>query len=86
MFELLLQEDVPTSAAEIIAHLGVPKSTAYDQIRTLAEAGYLERHDRGGGFFLGRKFFELGMAYRGHVDLLKDGTTIVEALRDARAR
>ena len=32
--------------------------------------------------FLGRKLFELGMAYRSHVDLLRDGSRIAEQLRD----
>jgi IclR family transcriptional regulator, KDG regulon repressor len=82
VLELLLQEDTPLTVAEIIVRLAIPKSTAYELIRTLTEAGYLERNERGSNYFLGRKLFELGMAYRGHVDLLKDGAPIVEALRD----
>ena len=52
-------------------------------MRTLSEAGYLEPSGRGAELFLGRKLFELGMAYRSQIDLLRDGSQIVEELRDA---
>ena len=83
IFELLLAEGEPLSVAEMIARLRIPKSTFYELVRTLTETGYLERADRGGGLFLGRRLFELGMAYRARTDLLRDGAPIVEALRDA---
>jgi DNA-binding IclR family transcriptional regulator len=83
ILELLLKEDAPLSVAEMIVRLAIPKSTAYELVRTLAASGYLERTGRSSGYFLGRKLFEMGIAYRGHVDLLKDGAPIVESLRDA---
>ena len=60
----------------------IPKSTAYELVRTLTDAGYLERSGRAAVYFLGRKLFELGMAYRSQIDLLKEGSQIVEELRD----
>jgi DNA-binding IclR family transcriptional regulator len=83
MFEFLLQRGEPATVGEIVSELQIPKSTAYELVRTLSEAGYLEPAGRGAGLFLGRKLFELGMAYRGQVDLLRDGSQIVEELRDA---
>ena len=83
MFEFLLQQGEPATVGAIVAALQIPKSTAYELVRTLTEAGYLEPSGRGAGLFLGRKLFELGMAYRGQVDLLRDGSQIVEELRDA---
>ena len=83
MFEFLLQKGEPATVGAIVAALQIPKSTAYELVRTLTEAGYLEPSGRGAGLFLGRKLFELGMAYRGQVDLLRDGSQIVEELRDA---
>ena len=83
MFEFLLQRGEPATVGEVVSELQIPKSTAYELVRTLSEAGYLEPVGRGAGLFLGRKLFELGMAYRGQVDLLRDGSQIVEELRDA---
>jgi len=81
VFELMLSVDEPLSIGEIIARLSIPKSTAYDLVRTLTDAQYLERVS-GGGFFLGRKLFELGMAYKSHIDLVREGSRVVEELRD----
>jgi len=83
MFEFLLQQGEPATVGSIVGALQIPKSTAYELVRTLTEAGYLEPSGRSAGLFLGRKLFELGMAYRGQVDLLRDGSQIVEELRDA---
>lgn len=83
MFEYLLQQGEPATVGTIVSALQIPKSTAYELVRTLTEAGYLEPAGRGAGLFLGRKLFELGMAYRSQVDLLRDGSQIVEELRDS---
>src|SRR3954471_21046757 len=64
IFEFLLQLDAPTTIGEIVSALQIPKSTAYELVRTLSDSGYLEPARRGGGITLGRKLFELGMAYR----------------------
>src|SRR3954471_13163945 len=85
IFEFLLQLDAPTTIGEIVSGLQIPKSTAYELVRTLSDSGYLEPGRRGGGITLGRKLFELGMAYRAQVDLLRDGSQIVEELRNACA-
>ena len=82
MFELLLAGDQPVTVAAVTELLGIPKSTAYELVRTLVEGGYIYRDRETGRLSLGRKLFELGMAYRSHVDLLKDGSRIVEELRD----
>jgi DNA-binding IclR family transcriptional regulator len=82
IFELLLTRGEPAAILDLAAALNIPKSTAYDLVRTLARAGYLERASTGNGYFLGRKLFELGSAYRSQVDLLKEGGHIVQALRD----
>lgn len=79
VFEMLLAREKPVTVAEIVSTLGVPKSSAYELVRTLAENGYLER-DPASGYGLGRKLYELGMAYRGRVDLLKEGGRIIEEL------
>ncbi len=82
IFELMLARGEPVSVATIVADLEIPKSTAYELVRTLATAGYIDRVGGNGSYFLGRKLFELGQAYRAQVDLLKEGGQIVEELRD----
>ena len=83
IFELILARGKPVAVAEIVEALAIPKSTAYELVRTLGDAGYLEQAAKSAGFFLGRKLHELGMAYRSQVDLVRDGARIVEELRDA---
>jgi DNA-binding IclR family transcriptional regulator len=83
IFELMLARGEALAVAEIVAALKIPKSTAYELARTLSDAGYLERMGKEGRLFLGRKLFELGMMYRSQIDLLKEGSQVVEALRDA---
>jgi DNA-binding IclR family transcriptional regulator len=82
IFEFMLDRGEPASIATLIEALGIPKSTAYELVRTLTRSGYVEASGKDGGLFLGRKLFQLGMAYRNQVDLLKDGSQIVEELRD----
>ncbi|WP_162913213.1 IclR family transcriptional regulator [Rhodospirillaceae bacterium SYSU D60014] len=82
ILELMLARVEPLSVAELVRLLRIPKSTAYELVRTLAQAGYIERATAAGAYGLGRKLFELGMAYRSQVDLLKEGGQIVEELRD----
>jgi IclR family transcriptional regulator, KDG regulon repressor len=81
IFELMLQRGEPVTVAEVVRALRIPKSTAYELVRTLTAAGYLERNGTA-AYFLGRKLFELGMAYRSQMDLLKEGGKVVEELRD----
>lgn len=83
ILELMLQRGEAATVAEIVEALAIPKSTAYELVRTLCEAGYLEHMGKKGSLFLGRKLFELGMAYRSQIDLLEEGSQVIEALRDS---
>lgn len=80
IFQLLLDRVQPLTVKDIVTGLRVPKSSAYELVRTLADNGYLEPGLTSGSFGLGRKFYELGMAYRSQVDLLKEGGRVVEEL------
>ena len=79
---LMLARGGPITVAQIITELHIPKSTAYELVRTLGEADYISPANKGAGLYIGRKIYELGMAYRSHVDLLRDGALVVEELRD----
>jgi DNA-binding IclR family transcriptional regulator len=82
ILSLMLARGGPMTVAHIIAELGIPKSTDYELVRTLGEADYIAHSSRGAGLFIGRRLYELGMAYRNNVDLLCDGAQIVDELRD----
>ena len=82
IFELMLQRGEPLTVTDLVSGLNIPKSTAYELVRTLSETRYVERMGKEGGLFLGRKLFELGMAYRAQIDLLREGSQVVEELRD----
>lgn len=82
IFEFLTDAGEPVPIAGLIEALSIPKSTAYELVRTLTEAGYLEAPRAEGGVALGPKLFQLGMAYRAQVDLLRDGSLVVRDLRD----
>ncbi len=82
ILDLLLRHNQPVTVAQIIAELRIPKSSAYELVRTLSDGGYLGPAGKGAGLFLGRRLFELGMAYRSQVDLLRDGSRIAEELRN----
>jgi DNA-binding IclR family transcriptional regulator len=76
---LLLSRDRPVAVSDIVSTLGIPKSSAYELVRTLTENNYLER-ETSSAYRLGRKLLELGTAYHSQVDLLKEGARIIEEL------
>ena len=82
MLDLMLKQGEAQTVAQIISTLKIPKSTAYELVKTLTDAGYIAANSKGSGFFLGRKLYELGMAYRSKIDLLRDGNEIVQELRN----
>ena len=47
IFELMLQRAEPITVAQIVAELSIPKSTAYELVRTLSEGDYLAPSGRG---------------------------------------
>lgn len=82
ILELIMEHGRPMSIPEVIDRLSIPKSTAYELVNLLSRSGYVSSAGGSRNLFLGRKLFELGMAYRSQVDLLKDGGRVVERLRD----
>lgn len=81
VFEFIKARGEALGVLEISTHLGIPRSTTYDLIRTLIQADYLEKlPDAKCG--LGRKLYELGAAYKGQSPLLHHGGEVVRTLRD----
>lgn len=82
ILDYVLQRNGAAPVADIVHDLDIPKSTAYELVRTLVKTGCLERELNGSGYGLGRRLYEYGMAYRNQIDLLKQGNHVVEQLRD----
>jgi DNA-binding IclR family transcriptional regulator len=82
LLDFLRARGAPATGPEIVQALGIPKSSAYELIRTLAGAGLIEEDAGSGRYYLGRRLYVLGLAYRAQVDLMREGTAAVRALRD----
>jgi len=82
LLEYLRARGEAATGPEIVAALGIPKSSAYELIRTLAETGMLEEEAGNGRYYLGRRLHLLGLAYRAQVELMREAAATVRALRD----
>ena len=82
ILDLMMERQEPIGVTDVIEALAIPKSTAYELVRTLVERRYVERKADGRSYFLGPKLFELGMVYSAQVDLLKEAAQIARDLRD----
>lgn len=81
MLTLIHRRGQPQSVAEMAAALSIPKSTAYDLLNAMLHEGLVTPAD-GTRFALGHRLHELGVGYRAQVDILREGSGIVRALRD----
>jgi IclR family transcriptional regulator, KDG regulon repressor len=73
ILELFLSGDSELGAPDVIARLGLPRTTAYELMQTLAARGYLEPVAGSRGTFrLGARTFELGTAYGEGIDLVRE--------------
>lgn len=80
MLDLLHARARPLSMAEIVAGLGIPRSSAYEIARVLSEAGWIAPD--GAGLALGQRLHELGQAQGQQAGLLREGARVVRSLRD----
>jgi IclR family transcriptional regulator, KDG regulon repressor len=73
ILELFLGGDHELGAPEVVARLGLPRTTVYELMQTLAARGYLEPVAGSRGTFrLGLRTFELGTAYGEGIDLVRE--------------
>lgn len=74
----------PPAIPEIVARLGLPRSTVHDLVTTLAARGYLQPADgTPHRFVLGLRVWELGGAYAASLDLPKEALEAARAVSDA---
>jgi DNA-binding IclR family transcriptional regulator len=70
----------PARPNEIAVALSAPRSTVYELISLLIEAGMLEQTDGEGRVFLGRKLYFLGLAYEANFDLTRECRAYLDRL------
>ncbi|UCF92534.1 MAG: IclR family transcriptional regulator [Desulfobacterales bacterium] len=77
VLELFLDGTRSISVPEIVARLGLPRTTAHELVQTLLASGYLTQvEDQSYRFTLGFRVFELGSAYAGQFDLAAEGQKV----------
>jgi IclR family transcriptional regulator, KDG regulon repressor len=78
ILELFLDTGRELGAPDVVARLGLPRTTAYELMQTLAARGYLEPVAGSRGTFrLGLRTFELGTAYGESIDLIREARKAV---------
>lgn len=78
ILELFLDERRELGAPDVVARLGLPRTTAYELIQTLVARGYLEPVSGSRGIYrLGLLTFELGSAYGEGIDLIREARKAV---------
>ncbi|WP_242540592.1 IclR family transcriptional regulator [Trinickia mobilis] len=70
-------------APELSKRIGIPRTTTFRLLQTLAALGFLERANGDRHFRLGVAVLRLGFEYLSSLELTDFGTPILERLRDA---
>ncbi len=79
---LLARRTEPMPAAQIAGALGLPRSSAYRILATLADRGYVDHAREVGRFGLGPAAYELGSAYGRQAPLRRAATPLLARLVD----
>ena len=80
LFSFLQVNGAPIRLAELPAALDAPKSTIYDLVNILAEAGLLEIREKDGLVFFGRLMHVYGSSYLRANDVIARGRAMVDTL------
>ena len=65
----LIASSGPLSVSEVSRKLGIPKTSAFDIIKILAERGFIATGGESGRYCVGLSAYRVGMAYLSRVDL-----------------
>ncbi|HUY97410.1 MAG TPA: IclR family transcriptional regulator [Verrucomicrobiae bacterium] len=72
----------PLRLGQLARELSLPKSSAHSLLRALAAAGFVEGDARG-GYVVGLRAFEVGVAYLARTDVVQAARSELAGLRDA---
>lgn len=75
----LFVDGARSSVADIMRRTGLPRTTVFELVNTLAARGYLER-DELGGYILGARTLTLGNAYASRYDLVGEAADAARQL------
>jgi len=79
VLELFIDGAESLSTPEIVARLGLPRTTGHELVSTLAARSYLvPLPGTPSRFRLGIRVFQLGSAYAARLDLVREGRAVVE--------
>ena len=85
VLELFLGDHETLSTPEIVARLGLPRTTGHELVTTLVARSWLAPVPGAPGRFrLGVRSFQLGSAYAGRLDLAREGRAVAEEVAAAR--
>ena len=82
VLECLYARNEPLRPNQIAAAVGAPRSTIYEIVERLREAGLLENFDDEGRVFLGRRLHYFGTAYVSRVDLMREAEQMLRRLTE----
>jgi DNA-binding IclR family transcriptional regulator len=80
ILDYLRERKSPARPNQIAVGISAPRSTVYELISALIEAGLLEQTDSEGRVFLGRKLYFLGLAYEANFDLTRECRAYLDRL------
>jgi DNA-binding IclR family transcriptional regulator len=80
VLECLYARNEPLRPNQIAAAVGAPRSTIYEIVERLREAGLLESFDDEGRIFLGRRLHYFGIAYVNRIDLMREAEQMLRRL------
>lgn len=83
VLQLLARHTEPLPAAAIARDLGLPRSSTYRLLTTLADRGFVSHLRESGRFGLGAAAYELGSAYRRQAPLQRIAAPLLARLVDA---
>jgi len=83
VLQLLARHTEPLPAAAIARDLGLPRSSTYRLLATLADRGFVSHLRESGRFGLGAAVYELGSAYRRQAPLQRIAAPLLARLVDA---
>lgn len=71
------------SFTEILAGLGLPRSSAHGLLNTLATAGWLDHNPASKQYSLGLRAWQVGQMYTGHQELANVAKPVMDSLAEA---
>jgi DNA-binding IclR family transcriptional regulator len=82
VLEVLTEAEEPVTLAALTSALGVPRSSMYALLQTLAKSGWVEHNEVAQTFSLGIRTLEAGNAYARSLELPERAKPYMERIRD----